>query len=54
MAPDRTKTIRGFFIFHLPIISDEEDTMDQVWYIAAAGAGSALLSSLILICVGIP
>jgi hypothetical protein len=36
MAPDHLRTIRSFSIFHLPIVSTKEYTMEQVWNIVVA------------------
>ena len=54
MAPDRKKEIRGFFYFSAcPTITRVEDTVEQVWYTAAAWVELALLASLISIRLGI-
>jgi len=50
MAPDHLKAIRGFFyMFHLPIVSAKEDTVEQVWNIVAAGVRR--YSSIVFSCV---
>jgi Kef-type K+ transport system membrane component KefB len=54
MAPDRSRGDQGLFLFSAcPTIAPEEDTVEHVWYTAAAWVGLALLASLISMRIGL-